>query len=631
MTNDENPTLRQYSNLEVHGKITQTVAQGTNSDDVVKVGTYAPISITATTPAGGTIPGQVIICGDGSTAGAGAAYIKTGASNFKLLGGLQTEAISNSTTTPYKFPLLINSIKQDGDTLATGPITSANLSDDLYYQIFTHPTQGSFRSLHTPQLETRSIYLRSNDNPTGIYSCIQQTGGSSFSGLSIVSTYIVGSTVKSAGISISTLTDEMVGITVNGLNNAYTFSTTGLKLYASGSIQAGDAYAVSGNAVYDYIQGLPEPMIFKGTVGTDGTIAWADLPQPAAGTGVSSGNEGWTYKVITKYTNTGSSDYRPSAEIGDTIISNGTEWTVIPSGDVPAGTVTSIATGAGLTGGPITSSGTIKANLNSETSIGTIGSNKVYAVGVDSNSKLAVSVPWTDTLVTQNYVSSGQGTFPLLLSGQSDITSTSTRGAKTANLTNKIYADMAADALCLNGFNLSGGGSLGLLSKTGGITQTNMSYLSLGSGNLILEARGSSSTNIASISMSTGEVDLVVKGNVHYHFGSSTLTVPGKVDLTTSGDIVSSNRYAVTGGTVYTALQSYAKKASYTVSVNAAGAYTVPPGGTGLGFAPKVVQIYDPDGIQVLVRTELTDGSVTFRTATALSAAQTWTVNIIGW
>ena len=60
------------------------------------------------------------------------------------------------------------------------------------------------------------------------------------------------------------------------------------------------------------------------------------------------------------------------------------------------GTVTSVATGAGLTGGPVTSSGTIKANLNSETSLGTIGTtDKLYAIGVDSNGKLCVNVPWS--------------------------------------------------------------------------------------------------------------------------------------------------------------------------------------------------------------------------------------------
>ena len=67
-------------------------------------------------------------------------------------------------------------------------------------------------------------------------------------------------------------------------------------------------------------------------------------------------NKGHTYKVITDH----SADSKcPACKAGDMIISNGSAWVVIPSGDEPSGTVTSVATGTGLSGGPITSSGTI--------------------------------------------------------------------------------------------------------------------------------------------------------------------------------------------------------------------------------------------------------------------------------
>lgn len=95
------------------------------------------------------------------------------------------------------------------------------------------------------------------------------------------------------------------------------------------------------------ISGLPSPMVFKGTVGTGGTIEWSALPTAA------STNEGYTYKVITQHTSA------PICEVGDTIVSDGTSWIVIPSGDEPSGTVTNVATGSGLTGGPITTTGTI--------------------------------------------------------------------------------------------------------------------------------------------------------------------------------------------------------------------------------------------------------------------------------
>ena len=66
-------------------------------------------------------------------------------------------------------------------------------------------------------------------------------------------------------------------------------------------------------------------------------------------------------------------------------------------------------------------SGKFGLNLNSTTSLGTIGQDKVYAVGLDSNNKVAVKVDWTDEKVnvsnlgptapssTKHYVTTAQG------------------------------------------------------------------------------------------------------------------------------------------------------------------------------------------------------------------------------
>ena len=61
------------------------------------------------------------------------------------------------------------------------------------------------------------------------------------------------------------------------------------------------------------------------------------------------------------------------------------------------GTVTSVSAGDGLAGGPITSSGSLKANLNSYTKNSAAVGGKLYPVELDKNGKLAVNVPWTDT------------------------------------------------------------------------------------------------------------------------------------------------------------------------------------------------------------------------------------------
>lgn len=77
------------------------------------------------------------------------------------------------------------------------------------------------------------------------------------------------------------------------------------------------------------IENIPDPMIFKGSLGTGGTIT--SLPT------ASNSNIGFTYKVITAGTYAGQ-----VAKVGDTFISDGTTWNLIPSGDEPSGTVTSI-------------------------------------------------------------------------------------------------------------------------------------------------------------------------------------------------------------------------------------------------------------------------------------------------
>lgn len=81
--------------------------------------------------------------------------------------------------------------------------------------------------------------------------------------------------------------------------------------------------------VANSINELPSPMIFKGSLGTGGTIT----ALPTATTS----NEGYTYKVITDGTYGGQ-----SAKIGDTFISDGSNWIYIPSGDEPSGTVTNV-------------------------------------------------------------------------------------------------------------------------------------------------------------------------------------------------------------------------------------------------------------------------------------------------
>jgi len=94
--------------------------------------------------------------------------------------------------------------------------------------------------------------------------------------------------------------------------------------------------AISGMGVKAALDTLPEPMVYKGSLGTGGTIS--DLPMDGSAT------IGDTYKVITEG-DYGNNTYH--AEVGDTFIcytktSSANTWTLIPSGDEPSGTVTSV-------------------------------------------------------------------------------------------------------------------------------------------------------------------------------------------------------------------------------------------------------------------------------------------------
>lgn len=151
-------------------------------------------------------------------------------------------------------------------------------------------------------------------------------------------------------------------VTIHGLTSAAFLPVT-----TSVTNSSTNSELPTAKAVYDAIDALPEPMIFKGTVGTGGTTS--TLPT------ASSANEGWTYKVITDGTYGGT-----SAKVGDTLISNAIEWVRVPSGDEPSGTVTSVgltnATGESdftITGSPITSSGTLTIKHANNITAGTAG------------------------------------------------------------------------------------------------------------------------------------------------------------------------------------------------------------------------------------------------------------------
>lgn len=163
-----------------------------------------------------------------------------------------------------------------------------------------------------------------------------------------------------------------------------------------------------------------------------------------------------------KFTDTTYSDATTS-ESGLMSASDKTKLNGIATGATAnTGTVTSVATGVGLTGGTITTSGTIKANLVSETKLNnasitsTESADRVYPVALDKNGKLAVNVPWTDnntdTKVAQTATTTSAN-YEVLFSGTADNT-TRTEGARKNNnlLFNPSTGNLQATQL--NGVNI---------------------------------------------------------------------------------------------------------------------------------------------------------------------------------
>lgn len=151
-----------------------------------------------------------------------------------------------------------------------------------------------------------------------------------------------------------------------GGTDGATIADSGKAFTTSVGSTSTDNQIPTAKAVFTAIDALPEPMVFKGSVGTNGTVTWSDLPTAAAS------NEGNTYKVITAH----SADTKcPACKVGDTIISNGTAWVVIPSGDEPSGTVTSVGlsapTGFSVSNSPVTGSGTLTLGFASGYSLPT--------------------------------------------------------------------------------------------------------------------------------------------------------------------------------------------------------------------------------------------------------------------
>ena len=514
--------MEQYSNLNVHGKITQKAAQGTTDDDVLVIKGIAPRSDKPTTSTGASAT-----CFKGQTAVIdGATYLCTNVANnvdvshplgentvwtytWTSVGDPNGVSNPNTSTANHIAVFSDGTGKVIGDsgitigtaagaTASTHAINNTNAGttgtkDELttINQVYTALTNGTVTKVGTSDVggSLQPIYLddgaptagtqlyNNKVSAAGTASTIVTTGTSTLDlatttqltdgSVTKVGTATKGGTLKIMYLNAGTPTDGTQlyakKMTVNGteysniirstnedLASIYAPTTVGdptnvLRSGGSGAptwdsvdttVTQSSAHLVTSGAVWTAIDNLPEPMIFKGSLGTGGTIT--SLPT------ASSSNVGWVYKVITAGTYASK-----TAKVGDTFIcantgSNTYEWTLIPSGDEPSGTVISVTPGTGLTttdlspgsaGDAITGSGTIKLTNTGVTS-GSYGpsANATPAYGdtfnvpyftVDAQGRLTaastktVTIPASDNTIGKNIIGASA-------SATSDATTTNT-------------------------------------------------------------------------------------------------------------------------------------------------------------------------------------------------------------
>ncbi len=247
------------------------------------------------------------------------------------------------------------------------------------------PLTTTLENMNTPtfsEASTRANLAGSNESMTTILGKIKKyftdLGTAAFK--STTNTYSSTGTDPITGTGVADALDSL-GVAEVGGSGKYltTISEANGKISATAdtadtTVTQSSSKLVTSGAVWTAIDNLPEPMVFKGTLGTGGTIT--TLPT------ASSANEGYTYKVITAGT------YETiAAKVGDVFVSNGTEWVHIPAGDTDSDTWRNIkVNGTELLGSAI-STGAINFKNGTNTTVsGSSGEISVSVPAVSSSS-----------------------------------------------------------------------------------------------------------------------------------------------------------------------------------------------------------------------------------------------------
>ena len=348
-------------------------------------------------------------------------------------------------------------------------------------------------------------------------------------------TYNVKDTISGYTTNIGTVTQVKVGSTAynpsSGVVSLPAYPTT---LPASDTVSTYSSTGtapVNGKGVAAALATLPSPMVFKGSLGTGGTIT--ALPVNGSAT------IGDTYKVITAGTYASK-----SAKVGDTFIcltktSSANTWELIPSGDEPSGTVTSVklanATNGGLTisgTNPVTTSGTINVG---HTNIITAGTAK----GDDSKTLTfggTFTIPSVTYDVNGHITAKGTTTMTMPANPNSDTKVTVSSSDPTSQT---VYYPTVATGAGTGGLNYVP--NISYLTKKGTTSTNGYSYLVLGN-----------STDVGADGNKFGGVVLYSKTGSHYAALTASDDMSGTSDNTYLKLPITSGTLALTSATVST-------------------------------------------------------------------------------
>lgn len=289
-----------FANGNTAGSPTLNV-NGTGAKAIYYHGSALAISI----PAGGTYTfvyngTQWELVGDMDTSG-----------GISARYGLKVEDVSGTS-------YIEHDVTTQTDSTSTVSALSFPVVDSITRDTWGHVLKINTKTVTTTDENVKQTSLSSGTRP--LLAANTNNGTTETAGVYKITT----ATVASDGTVTATKFVGPVDLNNGQLTNGTIDSDT-VKMDASPASASDDKTIATTEWVRDLIGSEIGPVVYKGTVGdSTATITWASLPAASAA------NKGFEYYVQANGT---SSTAGVSGKVGDMIISNGTTWQNIPSGD----------------------------------------------------------------------------------------------------------------------------------------------------------------------------------------------------------------------------------------------------------------------------------------------------------